>query len=117
MECCKKCGGHLWKDGVRAGNQKYQCKSCGKNSTDFVPRFSEEQKQKAIQMYLNNCGVRKTALFVGCSPGTILNWIRKSSANLPEQKSANLDGDIVEMDEIWAQSDKRVAHVKKNDRI
>ena len=32
---------------------------------DTKPKFSEELKQKAILMHLNNVGVRKKAMFIG----------------------------------------------------
>jgi len=51
-------------------------------------------------MYLNNCGVRKAALFIGCSPATILNWVKEASSSLNTQNPA-IDGDTIEMDEIY----------------
>jgi transposase-like protein len=117
MEKCKICGGNVWKNGVDKGVQRYRCKVCGKysSSSDVKAQYSEKDVKNAIQMYLNNCGVRKTALFIGCSPGTILNWVRKA-ANGVEAKTYSVGGDIIEMDEIFAQSDRRIATmIKKND--
>jgi transposase-like protein len=103
MEKCK-CGGSLWKHG---GN-RFKCKSCGKTCSEFEPKYSEADKNRAIKFYLNNCGIRKTALFIGCSPGTILNWIRERANNL-NPETVSVDGDTIEMDEIWAQTDRRIA--------
>ena len=65
-------------------------------------------------MYMNNCGVRKTALFMGCSPGTILNWVREAAANI-EPTNAIVEDDVIEMDEIYAHVDRRMPNsVKKN---
>ena len=49
------------------GKQRYMCKECRKTFYDIEtkPKFSQETKKKAISMYLNNVGIRKTALFVG----------------------------------------------------
>ena len=53
------------KNGKSLGKQRYRCKECGKTFFDTKPKFTEELKQKAILMYLNNVGVRKTAMFMG----------------------------------------------------
>ena len=103
MDKCK-CGGALWKH----GSKRFKCKVCGKTCSEFKPKYTQTDRERAIHFYLNNCGVRKTALFMRCSPGTILNWIRKS-ASAVEQQAHQLSGDIVEMDEIWARTDKRIA--------
>lgn len=52
---------------------------------DTKPKFSEELKQKAILMYLNNVGVRKTAMFIGCSRTTITNWVKKAKEKLDKK--------------------------------
>lgn len=52
------------------------CKECGKTFFKTFPKFSEETKNKAILMYVNNVGVRKIALFIGCSRTTISNWVK-----------------------------------------
>jgi transposase-like protein len=105
----------MWKNGVDNGVQRYRCKSCGRYSSGSEPKYSDADKDRAIKMYLNNCGIRKTALFMGCSPATVLNWIRKSAKEL-EPQLHTVDGDIIEMDEIFAQSDRRIATMlKKND--
>ena len=113
---CKSCGKDCWKNGVDNGVQRFRCKSCFKCFSDSSPKYSEQDREKAIHMYVNNCGVRKTALFMNCSPGTILNWVRAKSGEV-DQKPSFVDGDTIEMDEIWAQADRRIAHKKKKDHI
>jgi transposase-like protein len=114
MEKCKYCGGGVWKHGINKGIQRYKCKTCGRCSSDSLPKYSDADRRKAIKMYLNNCGVRKTALFMGCSPGTILNWVRETACGL-KLENHSIDGDIIEMDEIFAQADRRIPTVvKKN---
>ena len=115
MPICKFCSGAVWKNGTDMGVQRFKCKVCGKYSSDSIPKYSEKDRESAIKFYLNNCGVRKTALFIGCSPGTILNWIRKSAKEI---QPCPINGDIVEMDEIFAQADRRIATtVKKNEHF
>jgi transposase-like protein len=115
MEKCKYCGGELWKNGVVNGVQRFRCKKCGKFSSGSSPKYSEQDRERAIKMYLNGCGVRKTALFIGCSPGTILNWIRERAESI-QLETRHVDGDIIEMDEIFAQVAKGVVPnpIKKN---
>ncbi|MBN9532375.1 MAG: IS1 family transposase [Alphaproteobacteria bacterium] len=75
--------------------------------TDKPPRFSAETKAQAVDMYLNNVGIRKIARFVGASPAGVLRWIRKAHAHLQArmprtgQPCAAAPADIIEMDEIY----------------
>ncbi len=104
---CPGCGsGDLRKTGLKKGAQRYCCKSCGRYCTDRAPRFSAALKARAIDMYLNNVGIRKIARFVGASPAGVLRWIRKEhavmQARLAQAASATEDQpDIIEMDEIY----------------
>ena len=75
-KCCGSC--KIKKNGKSLGKQRYRCKECGKTFFDTKPKFTEELKQKAILMYLNNVGVRKTAMFIGCSRITVTNWVKKA---------------------------------------
>ena len=82
------------------------CAECGKTFSDAEPKYSEETKQKAIQMYLNNAGVRKTALFIGCSRTTVSNWVRRAKEKLDkklDESNPNYSekADIIELDEIY----------------
>jgi len=115
MKECTHCGGSVWKNGVDNGVQRFRCKDCGRYSSDSLPKYCDKDKENAIKMYLNNCGIRKTALFIGCSPGTILNWIREAAAKMKD-KSYYVEGDTIEMDEIFAQVDRRIpTSFKKNE--
>jgi transposase-like protein len=105
---CPQCqGSDLRRTGLKNGAQRYCCRSCGRYCTDKPPRFSAEVKAKAVEMYLNNVGIRKIARFVGASPAGVLRWIRKAHAALAAERAAALpapaDGepDIIEMDEIY----------------
>jgi transposase-like protein len=111
---CPGCGGSdLRKRGFKKGAQRYDCRQCGRYCTDRAPRFSEATKAQAVDMYLNNVGIRKIARFVGASPAGVLRWIRKAHADMqlrPAGTGASQTGaapDIIEMDEIYT-------FVKKN---
>ncbi len=110
---CKRCGSNkINKNGNSLGKQRYICKECGKTFFDTEPKFSEETKRKAILMYLNNVGVRKTALFIGCSRTTISKWVKKAKGQLDEmlkdfEPNYSENADIIELDEIYT-------YVKKN---
>ena len=79
-KCCGSC--KIKKNGKSLGKQRYKCKECGKAFFDTEPKFSEVLKQKAILMYLNNGGVRKTAMFIGCVRTTMTNWVKKAKEKL-----------------------------------
>ena len=76
------------------------------------PKFTEELKQKAFLMYLNNVDVRKTAMFIGCSRTTVTNWVKKAKEKLDKElnkfePNCSKKTDIIELDEIYT-------YVKKN---
>jgi transposase-like protein len=111
---CPRCSSYdLRKSGPKNGAQRYCCKQCGRYCTDRPPRFSLETKAKAIDMYLNNVGIRKIARFVGASPAGVLRWIRKEhellQLRLSEAICAPLQGepDIIEMNEIYTFVEKK----------
>jgi transposase-like protein len=105
---CPQCqSGDLRRSGLKQGAQRYRCKACGRYMTDKPPRFSPELKAQAVDMYLNNVGIRKIARFVGASPAGVLRWIRKEHARLQARMSRSDQPrnaavpDIIEMDEIY----------------
>ena len=69
-------------------------------------KFTYQQKAKAIQMYLNNVGIRKIAKFMGCSASSVIDWIKILGKQIDDQlqdnakKAACQIPDIIEMDEI-----------------
>lgn len=84
-----------------------------KNFFETCPKFSEEAKNKAILMYVNNVGVRKIALFIGCSRTTISNWVKKARERLDKMLDKSEPNysekvDIIELDEIYTYVKKTV---------
>jgi transposase-like protein len=108
---CPACGSLVFiKSGPKKGAQRFRCKTCGRYWTDRAPRFNDETKAKAVDMYLNNVGIRKIARFTGASPAGVLRWIRKAHVHIEGQRHSGPDGqansagftaDIIEMDEIY----------------
>lgn len=105
---CHHCGsGEYRKNGSYRAVQRYICKSCGRSFGDNGERFDKAAKAQALDMYLNNVGIRKIARFTGASPAGVLKWIRKAAEAMAdrldhaaEQVRAELP-DIIEMDEIY----------------
>ena len=67
-------------------------------------------KTQAIEMYLNNVGIRKIAKFVGCSPHSVIYWIQTLGKKIEAQlqnDDTNHANDVpprsftIEMDEIY----------------
>jgi len=105
---CPRCGSSdLRKTGSKDGAQRYSCRQCGRYMTDRPRRFDAELKARAVDMYLNNVGIRKIARFTGASPAGVLRWIRKAHERIQAHRTAQapLAGaavpDIIEMDEIY----------------
>ena len=106
MDCPRCQSQDLIKRGFKSGFQRYRCRACGRHCTDRAPKFSAEAKAKAIDMYVNNVGIRKIARFVGASPAGVLRWIRKEHAIIQARLAAakpvlSDEPDIIEMDEIY----------------
>lgn len=106
MECPRCQSQDFRKTGRKDGAQRYCCRACRRYWTDRPRRFSVETKAKAVDMYLNNVGIRKIARFVGASPAGVLRWIRKEHEAIQGRlagQTARPDGepDIIEMDEIY----------------
>lgn len=88
------------KNGLKAGQQRYHCKSCGFNFTKGYRGKGEVFKQQALKLYLEGLGFRAIGRVIGVSNVTVLNWVRaygqKAEQVLDEQpiqkvKTAELD--------------------------
>jgi transposase-like protein len=104
---CKHCKSkRTRKNGSNKGTQRFICRDCGRTFSQNPPRFGKEIKRQAMLMYLNNVGIRKTALFVGASRTAVLNWIKQGHEILTDmlngfQSDASETADIIELDEIY----------------
>ncbi len=105
---CTRCGSDNYrKNGSYQGVQRYICKTCKACFSDKIRKFTHEHRKKALDMYLNNVGIRKIARFIGACPATICNWVKQEGQKLArevEQVGNELESglpDIIEMDEIY----------------
>jgi len=110
---CTHCGSEKYvKNGTYKGVQRYRCKSCGAAFSDTVRKFTYEDKNKSIELYLNNVGIRKIAKFIGCSHPMVIRWIRQFRDNLRRQAGEVKEElekqipDVIEMDEIYTRIKK-----------
>lgn len=110
---CRHCGsGEVRRNGHNRGTQRFLCRACGRTSTQRAPRHGEAVRAEAVRMHLNNVGVRKIALFLRCSPGSVVNWVRAAHAKLAALRPEPPSGagpDVVEMDEIYTHVQKKPA--------
>jgi hypothetical protein len=64
---CTHCGSAKFvKNGSYKGSQRFICSDCGSAFSDKVCKFTYADKERFLEMYLNNTGVRKAARFMGC---------------------------------------------------
>jgi transposase-like protein len=110
---CTHCGSTIFtKNGSYKGSQRFKCKSCNRAFSDKVRKFTYADKEKFMTFYLNNTGIRKSALFMNCSPALLIKWVKELSENLRQQlRNANLKldenlPDIIELDEIYTRVKK-----------
>lgn len=117
MEKCRHCGSErIIKTGHRDGQQKWRCKDCGKfqGEVDRREKYTEKERQTAIDLYLEGCGFRRIARILSgifnrhvCYQ-TVIQWIKKEAKrieNLEPKKEENIQ--ILEMDELYT-------YIKKN---
>jgi transposase-like protein len=106
---CRHCGSGAYKrNGTSRGTRRFLCQSCGRTFTDQTRHYGAAVKQEALRMHLNNVGIRKIALFLGCAPASVVNWIRAAHRDLAEQLrraaeqvEAGAVPDVIEMDEVY----------------
>jgi transposase-like protein len=111
---CTHCGSTQYvKNGSNHGYQRYRCNSCKRSFSDRVRKFTYDHKESFLKYYLNNTGVRKCALFIGCAPSLIVRWTRELAENLrrlAREAESKIDSkampEIIEMDEIYTRIKK-----------
>ena len=113
---CTRCSSlEIKKNGSAYGVKRFVCKKCGVSFSNKPKKYPDSVKEKAIEMYLNNTGIRKTARFLNVSPPAVLKWIRSMSKILAKKLQQSAEKietesslpDVIEMDEIYT-------FVKKN---
>ena len=86
---CPKCEEteEQYKNGkTKAGSQRYRCYSCGCSYTPEkkVQGYGKALRQKAIQLYIDGAGLRRTGRQLGIHHQTVANWTKEHAEQLPE---------------------------------
>jgi len=111
---CTHCGSAKYvKNGLYQGSQRFRCKTCLRYFSDKVRKFNYSDKEKFLQLYLKNTGIRNAAKIMGCSPSLLVRWVRELAGNLRAQLDkasfsippASLP-DVIEMDELYTRVKK-----------
>lgn len=99
---CPKCEKttHQHKIGTtKAGSQRYRCYFCGRSYTPEKKQqgYSDSIRQKAIRMYVDGMGLRRTGRQLGVHHQSVANWAKDHAEKLPkapvpeEVKTAEFD--------------------------
>ena len=102
---CAKCEHkrQQYKNGkTKAGSQRYRCHTCGHSYTaeKKVQGYGKAFRQKAIKMYIDGAGLRRTGRQLGIHHQTVANWAKEQAEQLPE---APIPAEVktAEFDEIF----------------
>ena len=103
---CRYCGSEkTYKSGIIRGKQRYKCKDCGKNFLETDGRSKQTTVAKRALTVMLYTFSKASYNFLAkkifhCSPTTIMNWVKKASA---EAKMPEITEDIeeIEFDEMW----------------
>jgi len=99
---CRKCGSiDNVKNGKVSGVQRYKCKDCGFQFTKEVANGrSEDERNKAVALYLLGLSMRTIAKLFRVNVTTILYWVRNFAINNYEKPTPQ-GAVIIELDEMW----------------
>lgn len=88
MKCpkCEQKEGQYKNGTTKAGSQRYRCASCGYSHTPEkkVQGYGKALRQKAIKMYIDGAGLRRTGRQLGIHHQTVANWVKEHAEQLPE---------------------------------
>lgn len=78
---------HQHKNGkTKAGSQRYRCYSCGCSYTPEkqAQGYGKTFRQKAIKLYIDGSGLRRTGRQLGVHHQTVANWAKAQAEQLPD---------------------------------
>lgn len=105
METCLHCNATaLVKAGCNpSGSQRYQCKVCHRycTPTPNPQGYSEPERKRALEFYLEGLGLRRIARFLNTHHQTIANWINQYHAQLPHTPPQPPTSEVTELDELY----------------
>ncbi len=89
------------KYGVIKGKQRSNCQDCGRyfQSSYEQQGYSPDVRRICLKMYLNGMGFRGIERVTGIHHTTIINWVRESGEELPEDDEED-EPTIAELDEL-----------------
>lgn len=117
---CKKCGSSkLIKNGLVLGKQRYRCKDCNLNFRvgDKREKYSDKDKMRVIELYLENCGIRSIERITGIYNNLISHWIKKFSIIIKSNINKDLDKIKSKQDIEIMEIDEMVTYIKKNQKM
>ena len=109
---CRYCGSEkTYKSGIIREKQRYKCKDCGKNFLETDGRIKEitiAKRALAVMLYtFSKASYNFLAKKIfHCSPTTIMNWVKKASAEIKMPKITE-DIEEIEFDEMWHFKEKK----------
>ena len=87
MECpnCEQKQNQHKNGKTKAGSQRYRCYSCGCSYTPEkkAQGYGKAFRQKAIKMYIDGAGLRRTGRQLGVHHQTVANWAKDQAEQLP----------------------------------
>ena len=71
---------------TKAGSQRYRCYHCGCSYTPEkkAQGYGKALRQKAIKMYIDGSGLRRTGRQLGVHHQTVANWAKEQAEQLAE---------------------------------
>lgn len=89
------------KFGLVKGKQRYHCTECGRyfQSSYEAVGYHPQVKEFCLKMYLNGMGLRAIERITDIHHTTIMNWVKESGEELPEDEEANKPT-VAELDEL-----------------
>ena len=101
---CPKCRcAEAVKNGTMNQKQRYKCKQCGCNYTQFsLKRIPLEKRVEAIKLYLEGVGFRGIERLTGVCHNTVIGWVKNLAEEI-ERLRPEVTGQVqtVELDEMW----------------
>lgn len=100
MQCPRCQSYNLRKDGHQNGKQRWECKNCGRIFRDSYSSkgYDPQVKEICLNMYLNGMGFRAIERVTGIHHTTIINWVKESGEELPEDESG--EPVVAKLDEL-----------------
>lgn len=91
-ETCPKCGSNVpqYSHGKnKKGHARYRCTKCKRTYTLEKPRYPEEFKQAAVNLYLEGNSSIAVSRIMGIGKNTIWYWLKKYNEKLPKIKESD----------------------------